>query len=162
MAPCPDECVVRPLAAADAPQLAGFLPAALGGAWTAQDILELPGKGHLVRVLVGAAASGPRVVGFAECLRVVDEAELLALAIAPVCRGRGFGQWLLAQVLAELREAGCRRCLLEVRRSNEAAQRLYCKAGFVPEGVRKAYYPPLQTGGEPEDALLYSCLLVSS
>lgn len=115
-----------------------------------------------MRVLVCTIAGVSRVAGFAECLRIVDEAELLALAIAPDCRGRGLGQVLLTAVLAELREAGCRRCLLEVRRSNEAARRLYCRAGFVQDGIRKAYYPPLQTGADAEDALLYSCLLASS
>lgn len=153
-----DTCVVRPLVAADVPQLAGFLPAALGGSWTGKDLAGSGTKGRMLRVL----ACGAQIAGFAECLQVVDEAELLALAIAPASRRCGLGQLLLKQVLAELQELGCRKCLLEVRRSNDAARRLYSKAGFVPDGVRKAYYPPLQTGGEAEDALLYSRLLESS
>ena len=46
-----------------------------------------------------------------------------------------------------------RRCLLEVRRSNKAARRLYQGSGFALDGVRKNYYP--KAGGR-EDALLMS------
>ena len=35
---------------------------------------------------------------------------------------------------------GMRRILLEVRRSNEPAQRLYHRLGFAVAGIRRSYY----------------------
>ncbi len=58
---------------------------------------------------------------------------------------------LLSAALEEARAQGARTCYLEVRVSNEAAQSLYLAHGFVPNGLRKAYYG---AGAAREDALL--------
>jgi ribosomal-protein-alanine N-acetyltransferase len=44
---------------------------------------------------------------------------------------------------------GAKRATLEVRRSNEAAQKLYEKFGFTVAGVRRLYY-----SSPAEDALV--------
>lgn len=149
---------MRPFAPADAVVTARFLPATMGGAWTPQRLHALLDSSHKLRVLTQAG----QVLGYAEYLQVLDEAELLALAITPECQGKGLGALLLQAVMKELQAAGCRRCLLEVRRSNTRAQRLYTGMAFVQVGIRKGYYPGLQPDGQAEDALLYSCLLESS
>jgi [ribosomal protein S18]-alanine N-acetyltransferase len=92
-----------------------------------------------------------RVAGFCAFWRIVDQIHINNLAIRPDCRGRGLGQLLLARVLDEAARLGAAQATLEVRRSNEAARRLYERAGFHVAGVRPSYYThPI------EDALILS------
>jgi ribosomal-protein-alanine N-acetyltransferase len=81
--------------------------------------------------------------------RIADQAHINNLAVRPELRGRGLGLQMLEAVVAEARRLGAESLALEVRRSNVAAQRLYKRAGFRENGVRKSYYT------QPvEDALL--------
>jgi [ribosomal protein S18]-alanine N-acetyltransferase len=90
-----------------------------------------------------------RVIGFCSFWRVLDELHINNLAIAPDNRGGGAGTALLNEVLREGARLGARRATLEVRRSNEAARRLYERLGFTMAGVRRAYY-----SNPVEDALV--------
>lgn len=83
-------------------------------------------------------------VGFVSYRVVLGEAEILNLAVAPTHRRQGVASQLL-RVLLPLADVW----FLEVRASNEAAQRLYLAQGFQPIGRRKRYY------SDGEDALLY-------
>ena len=56
------------------------------------------------------------------------------------------------QVMDVAREEFCTIFLLEVRRSNASARRLYESLGFTTLGVRKGYYP--NGPGASEDALV--------
>jgi len=56
---------------------------------------------------------------------------------------------MLARVLDEAATLGAPHATLEVRRSNEAARRLYERAGFRLAGVRSGYY-----NNPIEDALI--------
>jgi ribosomal-protein-alanine N-acetyltransferase len=55
----------------------------------------------------------------------------------------------VGEFLNLVRDRGGRDIFLEVRASNDAAQRLYQKWAFVPAGVRKSYYQSPE-----EDALI--------
>jgi len=80
---------------------------------------------------------------------VLDEMQVMNLAVRPKARRHGLGRILLGKALARARRAGARRVLLEVRAGNAAARALYTECGFVPLGERKQYYSdPL------EDALV--------
>jgi ribosomal-protein-alanine N-acetyltransferase len=81
-----------------------------------------------------------RVAGYCAAWFVVDEIHINNIAVRPELRGRGFGTALLARVLEEGRAAGGRRAILEVRRSNADARRLYERVGFRVAGVRRDYY----------------------
>jgi len=71
------------------------------------------------------------------------------LAVHPAYRRLGIGRALLEAVIGEARSQALGRVTLEVRKSNEAAQRLYHSVGFVIQGVRKGYY-----SDDGEDALI--------
>jgi ribosomal-protein-alanine N-acetyltransferase len=98
----------------------------------------------------------PEMSGFALISTVLDEAELLQIAVDPGHRGEGISINLLNAAVVYLRQRGIIRLMLEVRQSNLPAISLYRRFGFVEEGIRKAYYPPLIKGGLREDALLFS------
>lgn len=77
------------------------------------------------------------------------EIDIHNLAVAPAYRGRGIARALLQAVIADAEAEKASRITLEVRKSNEAAQRLYHSAGFMARGVRKGYY-----SDDGEDALV--------
>ncbi len=76
------------------------------------------------------------------------ELHVLNVTVHPSWRGRSIGKRLVEEVLAEARQAGARRALLEVRRRNLPALALYERVGFCLVGTRPNYYGPGQ------DALL--------
>ncbi len=80
------------------------------------------------------------IVGFLLAWSVVDELHLLELASHPARRRQGHGRALLEALVAHARAEKKRLLLLEVRRSNEAAIRLYESIGFERTGVRPRYY----------------------
>jgi ribosomal-protein-alanine N-acetyltransferase len=79
-------------------------------------------------------------IGFAIYECVLDEANLLNIAINPAHHGQGHGRTLLKQSLHKLDDKIVR-IILEVRVSNSAALTLYTSEGFTEIGHRKNYYP---------------------
>jgi ribosomal-protein-alanine N-acetyltransferase len=79
-------------------------------------------------------------IGFCAVWRVVDEIHINNLAVLPAYRRQGIGRALLDRVLSDAAADGATRALLEVRRSNEPARRLYERLGFTVAGVRRGYY----------------------
>jgi len=102
---------------------------------------------------------GGFVSGFIVYSSVLDEGEILNIAVHPDYQGQGVARALLETALKDLRLNGVARCQLEVRVSNKAARSLYESLGFELDGVRKNYYPA-DIGRE--DALLLSKPLVES
>ena len=80
---------------------------------------------------------------------VVDEAEILKLSVAEFARNRGLGYQLLDFSVKYCSTRGVKNCFLELRASNEIAQHIYEKRGFIKVGSRKDYYE-----GPVEDAIL--------
>jgi ribosomal-protein-alanine N-acetyltransferase len=101
------------------------------------------------RIVVVRPAGGADepIVGYLCRWFVADEIHVLNVAVHPAHRGRGIGT-LVAEALREARRGRADAMTLEVRRSNEAARRLYASFGFEEVGVRRNYY------GRGEDALI--------
>ena len=81
-----------------------------------------------------------QVVGFCILQPVLDEANLLLMAIHPSQQGKGLGYTLLDDSIQQLKNNPIQ-IFLEVRESNTAAIRLYEKSGFHQIDLRKNYYP---------------------
>lgn len=81
-----------------------------------------------------------QVVGFCILQPVLDEANLLLMAIHPSQQGKGRGYALLEDSIQQLKNNPIQ-IFLEVRESNTAAIRLYEKTGFHQIDLRKNYYP---------------------
>ena len=80
---------------------------------------------------------------------MLDELHINNLAVMPEYRRAGAAAALLARVLEDGAKMGARRATLEVRHSNEPAQRLYERFNFTIAGVRRGYYT-----NPVEDALI--------
>ncbi len=90
-----------------------------------------------------------RIVGMIATWLILDEAHIGTIAVHPDYRRHGIGRRLLAHCLYEMISKGAKEAMLEVRRSNLEAQRLYVRFGFEIVGFRPRYY---RDNGE--DALL--------
>jgi ribosomal-protein-alanine N-acetyltransferase len=81
-----------------------------------------------------------RVTGFVLSRLVLDESEILTIAVDPRARRAGQGRLLLRSHLGRLAALGIRSVFLEVAENNQAARHLYRKFGFEEVGRRKGYY----------------------
>lgn len=95
------------------------------------------------------AISDGRVVGYAGMWHIVNEGHITNIAVLEDYRKQGIGDMLLEALFDVATEREMIGITLEVKISNLAAQRLYTKKGFRPEGFRKKYYQ--DTG---EDAVI--------
>jgi ribosomal-protein-alanine acetyltransferase len=137
---------IRAMTIQDVPVVASIEQRVQSHPWTARQFIESIEAGQKCTVIEQAN----RVVGFCILQPVLDEANLLLMAIDPTQHGKGLGHQLLEQSIERLGE-GCVMVFLELRQSNLAALALYQKNGFHQMGVRKNYYPALQGR---EDAVL--------
>lgn len=92
-----------------------------------------------------------QVAGFCILQPVLDEANLLLMAIDPAQQGQGLGYQLLEASVAMLKNNPVQ-IFLEVRESNQAAIKLYEKSGFHQIDLRKNYYP--NANGSREHAII--------
>ena len=98
--------------------------------------------------------AGDALVGYFVAMRGVDEVHLLNITVAPEMQGQGWGRMMLDELCGWSRGQGAQCLWLEVRESNERAQRLYERYGFRRVGQRKGYYPAAH--GRREDAVVMS------
>lgn len=89
--------------------------------------------------------------GFILIRVVVDEAEILTLAVRPSARRAGLGVRLVEAAVVRAAALGAERMFLEVAEGNAAARALYARSGFVETGRRRGYYS--HADGRREDAL---------
>jgi ribosomal-protein-alanine N-acetyltransferase len=103
-------------------------------------------------VLAHRATLDGTLVGFILSRLVVDEAEILSVAVSSARRGKGLARRLLDLHLRRLAGLGARAVFLEVGEDNVPARRLYGGAGFREVGRRDAYYGG--GAGKPTAALV--------
>ena len=97
-----------------------------------------------------------QVVGFCILQPVLDEANLLLMAVHPSQQGKGVGYKLLEASIDLLKNDPIQ-IFLEVRESNDPAIRLYEKSGFHQIDKRKNYYPNLDGSKEHAIIMVKSC-----
>jgi [ribosomal protein S18]-alanine N-acetyltransferase len=92
-----------------------------------------------------------QIVGYVLFWLLPGAIDIHNIAVHVDYRRRGIARLLLGKVVAEARNQSSLRVMLEVRRSNLPAQKLYQSLGFLTTGVRKGYY-----SDDGEDALAMS------
>jgi ribosomal-protein-alanine N-acetyltransferase len=144
---------IRPASIADAAALAALDAGSQINPWSESQFAALGrGAGSGAETVLVLDDNG-QAIGYVVFAQVLDEASIHRIAIHPEQRGLGMGKALLQSAMEQMRRAGARRCLLEVRQSNTVALRMYEANGFGHDGVRKNYYP---SPDGREDALLMS------
>jgi ribosomal-protein-alanine N-acetyltransferase len=137
---------LRPASRADVAALAVLERAAFDDPWSPAELTEALGWSGAI-ALVADGADG--IAGYVLGRVVVDEAEILSIAVDPELRRAGLGRALLDGAVGTMIARGARAVWLEVRVSNGAARAMYGAAGFIAAGLRRGYYRQ-----PPEDALV--------
>ena len=107
--------------------------------WSREMLVRELRNASVSRVYVMRDSTGS-LIAFCACWFLADELHINTLAVTPGERRRGHATRLLRFVFRDAIAEGVRRATLEVRRSNEAALKLYERLGFVVRGVRRNYY----------------------
>lgn len=81
-----------------------------------------------------------KILGFCSMMTVLDEGDILNVAVRRDRQKEGIGQFLVASILRMADMQGIRLVHLEVREGNGAARRLYERLGFKEDGLRRNYY----------------------
>lgn len=141
------EVAFRAMTPADLETVADLTHRADPFGWTLRNFSDAHASGNTLTVLTVDGVTS----GIAAVMHVLDESELLEIAVQPAMQGRGYGKALLAHAIALARRNGAVRMFLEVRESNARARKMYTSFGFEETGRRKNYYP---TENGREDAIL--------
>ncbi|MEN5362198.1 ribosomal protein S18-alanine N-acetyltransferase [Brevundimonas intermedia] len=134
------------MTASDPAALAAFHAQAFAAPWSAREFADLMSQPGVVAI----AESD----GFVLIRIVLDEAEILTLAVLPKARRLGLGRRLVEEAAIAATQAGAARLFLEVAEDNAPARALYDRAGFSQIGRRKAYYAAAD--GSRTDAVVMS------
>lgn len=95
------------------------------------------------------AVDDSKVTGYAVMYHVLDEGQIMNIAVSPLNRRNGTASKLLDYLMNYSKSHGIVFMTLEVRESNVPARSLYKKFGFFEVGKRKNYY-----SAPTEDAIL--------
>ena len=128
---------IRKMTAREVPRVAELEKNCFSQPWSEKSVageLENPLSLWLV------AMEGDRLAGYVGSQTVMDETDMMNLAVGSEFRRQGVGEALVNALVASLKELGSRCLTLEVRDSNEAARALYGKLGFREIGRRRGYY----------------------
>ena len=140
---------IRKMIAADLEQVSAIDQASFSLPWPARsfqfELTDNPASRSWV------AESQGRVVAMIVVWLIVDEVHVATIATHPDFRRQGIGARLLTHALKAVKAEGAQRGFLEVRASNETAQEMYRRFGFVQDGRRLRYYKD-----NNEDAILMS------
>lgn len=115
--------------------------------WSAQAFLD---EIESENALYLTAFDDDKLIGICGMIISCDEADVMNISVRKSYRRQGVADRMLDELLLLGRKRGVKAFTLEVRKSNEAAIRLYEKKGFVFEGFRPGFYRK-----PTEDAAIY-------
>lgn len=128
---------IFPMTAEDIAQVAALEQACFSDPWP-QSVLAHELENELSLWLV--AKQDGEVLGYVGSQSVLDEADMMNLAVREPARRQGIAKALVCALCRKLSEKGVQSLTLEVRDSNEPAIRLYEALGFTQVGKRPNYY----------------------
>lgn len=137
----PRSFVIEPLVRADAADLASIHGLTFRQPWSDDDFHALLIEDNVFGFI--AREEGNRKAqpgGFVLARLVVDEAEILTIAVAPPSQRKGLGHALMDATLRHLHNVRASMLFLEVDEINAPALALYRRLGFKQVGKRPGYY----------------------
>lgn len=145
-----DDIIIRRMTAADIDAVEAIERATFAIPWSRESFRREIEENVAARYLV--AEKNGRVIGYGGSWIILDESHITNIAVEKSERGYGYGKRLTGALLQYLSNLGAVYATLEVRVSNERAQKIYSDLGFVKVGKRKRYYED-----NNEDAWLMVC-----
>ena len=153
------DTVFTPMMLVDVPLVGELEPLCFPAPWAAETYRnELLHNQYSHYWVLRPAGEGerelPPILAYGGYWLMGDEAHVVTIATHPEYRRRGLGEHLLRCLIDEAEAGGAASITLEVRATNESAQQMYIKWGFVEVGLRKGYYHD-----NGEDAILMTLFL---
>src|SRR4030067_2584396 len=133
-----DDLVIDDMTEGDLIEVIGIENEAFSDPWTI-DMFYSELFNSFSRIWAVREMSG-NLIGYICFWRVVDEAHILNLAVKRHYRNKGIASKILQFAISYWKKDGVKTVLLEVRRSNMAAQGLYEKFSFSVIVSRTRYY----------------------
>ena len=113
-----------------------------------KNILKEDIKNKNYNYLVAKNNNG-KIIGYIGISYVLDSADIISIVVHKDYTQKGIATLLLQEIFAFAKENNIQKIMLEVRKSNIPAQKLYEKHGFKQIAIRNNYYD------NTEDALIY-------
>lgn len=148
----------RSMAVADLDAVLAIENAAYTFPWSRGNFTDSLAAGYRAQMLVPAVPPHrgeqhqPACLGYCVAMPGFEEMHLLNITVHPAHQGLGLARRMLDELAQHSLAQGLGTLWLEVRQSNERAQRLYRQWGFLTVGLRRGYYPHDQ--GQREDAIV--------
>lgn len=133
--------MVRPMTFQDIPQVVDIEKKSFPTPWSSFAFTcELLDNDFAWYLVLTTREDQAHILGYGGMWIIIDEAHITNIALEPSSRGRGWGRFLMEEMIKLAKEKGAQRMTLEVRVSNKQAQKLYKKLGFAEAGIRPGYY----------------------
>lgn len=108
--------------------------------WTRDHFEAELGKPYSQTLLLTDDETDSQILGYIVFWILMDETQILNVAVDLPYRGLGYAQKLVRQVIQLALKQGAKRVILEVRKSNTPAIQLYQKVGFAITQLRRGGY----------------------
>ena len=80
------------------------------------------------------------VIGICVFQVILDEAQINYFVVDQKFRKRGFGSYLMSDLIKRCEKLNIKKLFLEVSHTNVVAQKFYSRFNFATVGIRKNYY----------------------
>jgi len=133
-----DPLRIEPMTLGDLPAVLRIEGRSFATSWPANAFANEIRDNKLAHYFVGRVDE--RVVAYGGIWVILEDSHITTIAVEPTYRGRRFGEAMLLKLLDEAIARGASWITLEVRESNDVAQKLYRKYGFTTVSTRRGYY----------------------
>ena len=129
---------IAPMVADDIPAVLQIEALSFQSAWPPNAFVNELRDNKLAHYFVGRLDG--RIVGYGGIWVILEDSHVTTIAVHPDMRGKRLGEEILVHLLDEAIERDASWITLEVRETNDVAQKLYRKYGFTVVSTRRGYY----------------------
>jgi ribosomal-protein-alanine N-acetyltransferase len=134
----PNEMAIEPMTQADLPAILRIEGLSFTTSWPVNAFSNEIRDNKLAHYFVGRLDG--TIVAYGGIWVILEDSHITTIAVHPDYRGLKLGEEMLIKLLDEAILQGASWITLEVRESNDVAQKLYRKYGFTTVSTRRGYY----------------------
>jgi len=137
-ADAPRRLEIVPMLLDDIPAVLQIEALSFSSAWPTNAFVNELRDNKLAYYFVGRLDG--RIVAYGGIWVILEDSHVTTIAVHPDVRGQRLGEEILVHLLDEAIERDASWITLEVRETNDVAQKLYRKYGFTVVSTRRGYY----------------------